>query len=62
MNTLLAQIATPTPIMPKIIFWILLILWAIGTFGWHENPKWVTGSNVLLIVLFGILGYYVMRF
>lgn len=57
----LAQ-SSGAPIMVKIIFWILIILWAIGSFGWHDNPNWVRGSNVLLIILFSILGYYTFGF
>lgn len=50
------------PLMLKIIFWLLLLLWAIGSFGWHDNPAWVRGSNGLLIVLFAILGYFTFGF
>jgi hypothetical protein len=63
MNTLLlAATATDAPVMVKIIFWILIILWAIGTFGFAANPNWVRGSSVLLIILFSILGFYTFGF
>lgn len=60
--TSLAAVAGDAPLMLKIIFWLLIILWAIGSFGWHDNPAWVRGSNILLIVLFSILGYYTFGF
>ncbi len=50
------------PLMLKIIFWLLIILWAIGSFGWHDNPAWVRGSSILLIILFSILGFYAFGF
>lgn len=63
MNALLPTLAvTEAPLMLKVIFWLLIILWAIGSFGWHDNPNWVRGSNVLLIVLFSILGFFVFGF
>lgn len=66
MNTLalllLAVTNADAPLMLKIIFWLLIILWAIGSFGWHDNPNWVRGSNVLLIILFAILGFYTFGF
>lgn len=64
MNALISFLAAldGPPIMVKIIFWILIILWAIGSFGWHDNPNWVRGSSVLLIILFAILGYYTFGF
>lgn len=38
-----------------ILFWVLMILWAIGSFmGWGGYP--VAGVG-LLIVLFGLLGW-----
>lgn len=49
-------------LMPKIIFWILLILWGIGSFGWHDNPRVVRGTNLVLVILFGVLGYYTFGF
>lgn len=66
MNTILiAETVLRTqdsPFMAKIIFWLLLLLWAIGVFGWHDNPVWVKGSNILLIVLFAILGWFTFGF
>jgi len=50
------------PPMLIIIYWLLIVLWAIGAFGFAENPVWVRGSNVLLIILFAILGFYVFGF
>ncbi len=61
MNALIA-VATEAPIMIKIIFWILIILWALGAFFAGDNPRWVQGSKGLLIVLFAILGYYTFGF
>lgn len=63
--TLLA-VAEPT-LMPKVIFWILLLLWFIGSLwtpGTPENPSptWVRGSSIVQLILFGILGYYLMGF
>lgn len=64
MNALQTQFlaVADAPLMLKIIFWLLIILWAIGTFGWHDNPNWARGSSVLLIVLFSILGFYTFGF
>lgn len=63
MNPLLAVgTGESAPLMLKIIFWLLVILWGLGSFGWHDNPNWVRGSNVLLIVLFSILGYFTFGF
>lgn len=49
-------------VMPKIIFWLLLILWAIGTFPKWENDNVVRGATLIQIILFGILGYYTFSF
>jgi hypothetical protein len=56
-----------TPIMVKIVFWMLLILWAIGALGFVNpaNPNYpniVRGTNILLIILFAILGFYTFGF
>jgi len=60
---LVAQIHTSGgSIMPKIIFWILLILWAIGTFPKWENENVVRGAAFIQIILFAILGYYTFSF
>jgi membrane protein YdbS with pleckstrin-like domain len=59
---ILAQVARGDMTMPRIIFWILLILWAIGSFGFREHPYWVRGQAVVLIILFAILGYYLFGF
>lgn len=48
--------------MPKIIFWLLLILWAIGTFPKWENENVLRGTAIIQIILFGILGYYTFSF
>lgn len=50
------------PIMVKIIFWILLLLWGIGAFGFRENPNWVRGNSLVILILLGILGYYTFGF
>lgn len=62
-SPILAAAGDRPPTMLIIIFWILLIIWALGGFFWRENPKWSAGgSNVLLIVLFAILGLYTFGF
>lgn len=48
--------------MPKIIFWILLILAAIGPIGFRDNPRVMWGSGVVSLILFAILGYYTFGF
>lgn len=48
--------------MPRIIFWILLILWAVGSFGWRDNPNVVRGTAGVQIILFAVLGYYLFGF
>jgi len=50
------------PIMLKIIFWILVLLWGIGGYGWHDNPAWVRGNSLVAVILFAILGYYTFGF
>lgn len=50
------------PVMLKVIFWILLLLWAIGSFGWRDNPNVVRGTGLVMAILFGILGYYTLGF
>lgn len=63
LNPILAAVGDHPPVMLKIIFWVLLIIWAVGGFFWRENPKWSGGgSSILLIVLFGILGLYTFGF
>jgi hypothetical protein len=51
-------------LMPKIIFWLLLILWAIGGFITPGNPNLniARGTNAVQIILFAILGYYLFAF
>lgn len=71
MNTLIHQItlahigmgAVP-PIMVKIIFWVLVILWALGSWQWTDNPnpRLVTGTKLVQIILFAILGYCAFGF
>jgi hypothetical protein len=46
------------------LFWILMILWAIFGFAWNTNPGimggWGAWGNwLLLFVLFGLLGWKV---
>lgn len=50
------------PLMLKIIFWLLLILWGIGNFGFGDNPTIVRGTSLVLIILFAILGFYTFGF
>jgi len=59
MNTILA--AANTPLFLMILFWILLILWAIGAFV-STNPNVVRGSKIVEVILFAILGYAVFGF
>jgi hypothetical protein len=61
--TILAQVSSRGDLtMPRIIFWLLLILWAIGSFGWRDNPNVVRGTAAVQIILFGILGFYLFGF
>jgi hypothetical protein len=65
LTTFIAYVANSNgggTIMPKIIFWILLILWGIGTFPKWENENVVRGTAFIEIILFGILGYYTFSF
>lgn len=62
MNTLLAFTDSAALTMPRIIFWLLLILWAIGSFGFPGNPNVVRGSTAVMLILFGILGFYLFGF
>lgn len=58
MNYLLAVAAEGRPTLLTILFWLLLIFWVIGAFAWRTNPNWYIGNNVVIIILFAILGYY----
>lgn len=49
-------------IMPKIIFWILLLLWAISAVPKWEDQRVIRGAAVIQIILFAILGYYTFNF
>lgn len=49
-------------LMPKIIFWILLLLWGIGAFGFYNNPNVLRGTVLVQIILFGILGFFLFGF
>lgn len=54
-------------LMLKVIFWLLLLLWAIGAIGFVNpaNPNYpqiVRGTNIVLIILFAILGFYTFGF
>jgi hypothetical protein len=41
-----------------ILFWVLMILWAIGSFlGWGGNQYGIYANTGLLLVLFGLLGW-----
>lgn len=59
---LILAAASSAPAMLVILYWILIILWAIGSFGFRDNPRWGMGSNIVLIILFAILGFYVFGF
>lgn len=58
--TLLAVVGAPP--MAIIIFWILVILCAIGCIGFRDNPVWVRVSPVVILILFAILGFYTFGF
>jgi hypothetical protein len=62
--TIIAQyaVAHGAGLMPKIIFWLLLILWAISAIPKWENESVVKGGAVIQIILFAILGYYLFGF
>jgi hypothetical protein len=63
MNALtILAVTGDAPIMLKILYWILLILWAIGAIGWAAHPTWVRGSGIVLIILFAILGWVIFGF
>lgn len=62
LNPILAHTGDQPPIMLKIIFWVFLAIWAFGGFFLRENPKWIGGSSVFLIILFAILGLYTFGF
>lgn len=71
MNTsllsLLAVVEGRDMLMPRIIFWVLLILWAIGAIGFvnPQAPNYtsvVRGTNIVIVVLFAILGLYTFGF
>ena len=67
-TTCLAAVgAGEASLMLKVIFWLLLLLWAIGAIGFVNpaNPNYpqiVRGTNIVLIILFGILGFYTFGF
>lgn len=54
--------ASDTPLMLKVIYWLLVILWAIGSLGFAGNPAVVRGTNGVLLVLFAILGFVTFGF
>jgi len=70
MNTLalfLIVAAASASFMPKIIFWVLLFLWAVGAIGFvnPSNPNYpniVRGTNFVIVILFAILGFYTFGF
>jgi hypothetical protein len=57
----------PAALMPKIIFWILLLLCTISMFcswnpGPNANPYLPKINGLVTLILFAILGYYTFRF
>jgi len=56
--------AENAPAMLIIIYWILILLWAIGAFWANPQtyPNVVKGSNVVMLILFSIIGYYLFGF
>lgn len=51
-----------TPLMLKVVYWLLVILWAVGSIGFAGNPAVVRGTNGVLLVLFAILGFVTFGF
>ena len=72
MQTLVPFLATSgqgaqAPAMLIIIFWMLIILCALGQIGIgyvsaENRPGVVTGTSIVSIILFAILGYYTFGF
>lgn len=58
----LAATAGDAPLMLKIIFWLLLILWAIGAIGYPTNTNVVRANSLMIVVLLAILGFYTFGF
>lgn len=58
--------ATDTPLMLKVVYWLLVILWAVGAISVSgnptPNPAIVRGTTGVLLVLFAILGYVTFGF
>lgn len=63
MNSLIILAAlVQAPAMAIIVFWLLIILCAIGSVGFSGNPVVVRTNTVVILILFAILGYYVFGF
>lgn len=63
LSVILAQSQGSTPAMLIIIYWLLVILWALGTFFGPDNNAWVVrGTSGVILVLFVILGLHVFGF
>lgn len=62
LDSILILAASDTPLMLKVIYWLLVILWAIGSIGFAGNPAVVRGTNGVLLVLFAILGFVTFGF
>lgn len=62
---IVAQRAAPAPML-KIVYWLLLILCAVGSFWVSGQPTpnvtYVRMNTVVLIILFAILGLYTFGF
>lgn len=61
---LLAQSRNDTPMMLKVIFWVLLFVWALFGVGWASSTdtNLIRGRNIVVVVLLAILGYYTFGF
>lgn len=57
MKLLLASSSGTPSVVLIVVFWLLLLLWAIGHFGWRDNPSWVSGSGIVIAILLAILGW-----
>jgi len=44
-----------------VLFWVLMVLWGLSLVGSWANwaGPWVQGSNILQLILFGLLGWKV---
>lgn len=55
---LVAQTTGNVPIFAFLVFWGLLFMWLLGIYAWRETTWWPSYNGIVLIVLFGILGWF----